>query len=49
MTQEQIETRIAFIQEKLAAATHPQDLQALNRTLERLLAMEPSADKPRKE
>lgn len=44
MTREQIEYRIAWVQEQLAKTTHPQDLAALNRTLERLIMAEADDD-----
>jgi hypothetical protein len=40
MTREQIELRISWVQEQLAKATHPHDIAALNRTLERLVMAE---------
>lgn len=44
MTREQIETRIRMIESQLAAARHPQDLAALNKTLERLIMLDADDD-----
>lgn len=45
MTRQQIETRIAYLQSKLASETHPSTLAMLNRCIERLIMMQPD-DEP---
>lgn len=40
MTREQIEARIRFIQDRLTKVTHPQDIAACNRILEKLILMD---------
>lgn len=45
MTTQQIEARIAWVQEQLASARHPQDLASLNRTLERLIMLDASDER----
>ena len=44
MTRAQIEVRIEFVQDKLSAATHPEDLKALNALLEKLILMDADDD-----
>jgi hypothetical protein len=44
MTREQIETRIKFIEAKLAEATHVQDIKSLNSILEKLIMKEADDD-----
>lgn len=40
LTRKEIDARIEYIQEKHARATHPADLKALARTLERLIMLD---------
>ena len=40
MTRDQIESRIETIQRLLNAASHPQDIKSLSRTLERLILLD---------